>query len=254
MKVGRIKDEKIFQDCLEAIQKGEDAEEVLNSYPEQAQELRRRLVMAERVTQSGDALASRAGFITASRQHLIDRLRGESLSQATRPRDTRRLRAYQHRRVWLALNLFSVVILMFVLGAVGVKAFASAEKALPGDALYTVKILSEQVRLEAAVDPARKAQLHVRYAGIRSSEIVELIFEGRFEYLTPTSANLKDHVRQADYLLRGLKTSDPSLSVSLSKKLENTFTDQNLLLDVLIQSVPEEARLGIEEAMTLAVR
>ncbi len=254
MRVSARKIEKIFQECLEAAQRGESLEQVVSHYPRYAEELLQRLETAAWLEGQSAVFAARPGFISASSERLVDRLKRESDGEATRPRDARVLKAYQKRKFWRALNLVSVLVLILTFVFVGMQGYSFAETALPGDALYGVKMLGEKVRLEATHDPAMKAELHVDLAGRRSSEIVELIFEGRFNYLTPTSANLKEHVRQADGLLNGLKASDPTLSDTLSEQLESTFITQNLLLDLLIQSVPLDARLGVEEAMTLEVR
>jgi hypothetical protein len=254
MTTGARNIEKIFQECLEAAQSGESLEQILSRYPKYAEELLQRLETAAWLEENEAVFAARPGFISASGERLVERLKRESDMEATRPRDGRVLKAYQKRKFWRALNLVSVMVLILTFVFVGMQGYSFAETALPGDALYGVKMLGEKVHLEATRDPAMKAELHVDFAGRRSSEIVELIFEGRFKYLTPTSANLKEHVRQADGLLSGLKASDPSLSNMLSEELESTFTTQNLLLDLLIQSVPQEARLGVEEAMTLEIR
>jgi hypothetical protein len=254
MTFGVRKIEKIFQECLEAAQRGESVEQVVSRYPQYAKELLQRLETVEWLEENAAVFAARPGFISASGERLVDRLKQERFSDATRPRDMRALKAFQIKRFWQVLNLVAVGVLILTLGFVGMQGYSFAETALPGDVLYGVKMLGEKVRLEATHDPAMKAELHVDLAGRRSSEIVELIFEGRFEYLTPTSANLKEHVRQADVLLSGLKTSDPTLSNTLSEELASTFSTQNLLLDLLIQSVPQDARLGVEEAMTLEAR
>jgi hypothetical protein len=254
MKAGVRKIEIIFQECLEAAQKGESVEQVINRYPKYADKLLQRLETVHWLESNTAVFSPRPGFIPASRQRLVDRLKRESAAESTRPLDPRALKAFQVRRFWQVLNLASVVVLILALGFVGRQGYSFAETALPGDALYGIKLFGEKVRLEATFDPATKAELHVDYAGKRSSEIVELIFEGRYEYLTPTSASLKENVQQADMLLSSLQASDPLLSDSLSNRLENTFTSQNLLLDLLIQSVPLDERLGVEEAMTLEVR
>jgi hypothetical protein len=254
MKFGSRRIENIFQECLEAAQRGESFEQLLSQNPKYAKELLQRLETVDMLEENTAVFAARPGFVSASRQQLVERLKRERFSDVTRPRDARALKAFQKKRFWRVLNLASLVILILIFIFVGMQGYSLAETALPGDALYGVKIFGEKVHLETTLDPAMKAALHVDYAGRRCSEIVELIFEGRFNYLTPTSANLREHVRQADIQLRGLKTSDPSLSVSLSEKLKNTFSSQNLLLDLLIQSVPLDARSGVEEAMTLEVR
>ena len=254
MKLGRRKIERIFQECLDAVQEGENLENVLARYPGQEKELSARLEMALWLKEQGKALTPRPGFIPASRQRLINRIRRESSSEVTRPRDPHVLKAFRRKRFWLVLNLASLAVLVLMVGFLGIQVFSYAETALPGDALYPVKLLAERARLQTASDPALKARLHVDFARLRSSEIVELIFEGRFTYLVDTSINLQYHVQQADRLLRTLKLTDPSLANALTEQLENTFSTQNLLLNLLIQAVPHEARGGVEKAMTAVAR
>ena len=244
----------IFQECLEAAQRGEDLEQIVSRYPEHADELLQRLEMVRWLSENETVVESRPGFLPASRQRLVERLKRESAAEATRPRDPRALKAFQVRRFWQALNSISIALLVLFFGLIAFQGLSLAQTSIPGDMLYGVKILGEQVHLKTTFTPAQKAELNVEYAGRRSGEIVELIFEGRFDYLTSTSLNLKEHVLQADGLLSGLQASDPSLSDDLSDRLENTVTSQNLLLGFLIQSVPVNDRLGVEEAMTLEVR
>jgi hypothetical protein len=242
----------IFQECLEAAQKGETIEQIVSRYPEHAHELLQRFETVRWLEENATVIESRPGFIPTSRQRLVERLKRESAAEATRPRDPRALKAFQVRRFWQVLNSISVAVLVLFFGLIALQGFSFAQTSIPGDMMYGVKILGEKMHLETTFRPARKAELNVEYAGRRSSEIVELILEGRFDYLT--SMNLKGHVLQADRLLSGLQASDPSLSDYLSNRLENTVTSQNLLLNFLIQSVPVNERLGVEEAMTLEVR
>jgi len=254
MKLGQRRIDKIFQECLDAILGGGDLEQVLKQYPKQANALSKRLEAALWLMENKVVLVPRPGFVQASRQRLMGRLNQASSSEVTRPRDPHALKAYRLRRFWLALNFVSIAVLVLVLGFVGTQTYSFAKTALPGDMLYPVKLWSEKARLETAFDPATQARLHVDFARLRSSEIVELIFEGRFNHLMATSMNLQYHVRQANQLLKSLKSSDPSLANSLSKQLETTFTTQDLILDLLIQSVPQEARGGVKEAMISMAR
>ena len=254
MKASASKIGIIFQECLEAAHRGENLEQIVSRYPEHADELLQRLEMVNWLEENESVIESRPGFIPASRQRLVERLRRESATEATRPRDPRALKAFQVRRFWQVLNSISVAVLVLFFGLIAMQGLSFAQTSIPGDMLYGVKIFGEKAHLETTFSPAKKAELNVEYAGRRSSEIVELILEGRFDYLTPTSTNLKGHVLQADSLLSGLQASDPSLSDYLSNRLEKTVTSQNLLLGFLIQSVPLNERHGVEEAMTLEVR
>lgn len=254
MKTGREKVEVIFQECLEAVQRGESLEQVLARYPGQAEQLRSRLETALWLKDQSTGIATRAGYLLASRQRLLERLRRESSNQATRPRDPHALKVFRRKRFWLALNLASILCLILVLSFIGSQFFSYTETALPGDTLYPVKLIFERARLGLAFDTATQARLHVEFARRRSNELVELIFEGRFSYLMDTSVNLQYHVQQANRLIETRRWTDPAQAKALSAQLERTFSTQYLILGYLIQSVPQEARAGVETAMLIVAR
>lgn len=238
----------------EGCREGRRSGESTRGYPEYADELRKRLETALWLKENSAVLTPRVGFVPGSRLRLIWQLRQDDSSKATQPRDAHALKAYQLKRFWLALNLISLAVLVLVLGFVGSQLYSFAETALPGDSLYPVKLLMEKARLETAPDLATRTRLHVEFACQRSGEIIELILEGRFSYLMATSIDMQGHVQQADLYLTSLKSSDPSLANALSEQLESAFSTQDLLLKLLVQTVPLEARDGVAEAMAAVAR
>jgi hypothetical protein len=70
-----------------------------------------------------------------------------------------------------------IVILSLLFGGSGVTAVA-AQASLPGDFLYPVKILSEDVRLELATQPESQVKLALKFAASRFEEIQSLIEAG----------------------------------------------------------------------------
>ena len=69
------------------------------------------------------------------------------------------------------------VILSLLFGGTGATAVA-AQASLPGDFLYPVKILSEDVRMEMATQPESQVKLALKFAASRFDEIQSLIEEG----------------------------------------------------------------------------
>ncbi len=70
-----------------------------------------------------------------------------------------------------------IVILSLLFGGTGATAVA-AQASLPGDFLYPVKILSEDVRMEVTTQPESQVKLALKFAASRFDEIQTLIEEG----------------------------------------------------------------------------
>ncbi len=58
-------------------------------------------------------------------------------------------------------------------------AVAASANALPGDALYGIKIATEKVSLAMHRDPVGRAALHLQFASTRAQEVQELLAAGR---------------------------------------------------------------------------
>lgn len=86
-------------------------------------------------------------------------------------------RARLARRAWS--GAFSAIAATMVL-AVGVtRVSTAAADSLPGDAFYQVKRLGESAQMLFAFDPARKAELEVRFMAHRKAELARLLEPGQ---------------------------------------------------------------------------
>jgi hypothetical protein len=104
------------------------------------------------------------------------------------------------------------IVLGLVFGGAGATVFA-AQDSLPGQALYSVKTISEDARLELTTNPEAKFQLALALASRRAMEIGTLIQEG--ELVPPIIATrLQTHMQ---------------LALSLAAGLEETFQTEALL-------------------------
>ncbi len=158
-----------FEVCLRALESGTDLESVLRQYPDLAVELRPLLETAER------AFAMSAAEIP---QDAVSRGRTKILQHAAAMRKTeaQTQKSMVFFRRW-ATSL--VLALVFLLGGTGVVKASSGT--LPGDNLYPVKRVWEEVRLWFEFNPAGREVLESEYEQERLDEIGELIAEGREE-------------------------------------------------------------------------
>ncbi len=161
--------EQILTDCLAEIRSGKTTvEECLLRFSEMRQELEPLLRMA-------------AGI-----QPLPDYRMGESVKQSSREKLLRQIKSVRPpartsfsdilslgipRQPAVVRAVASVLaIIMVILLAGGSTAYA-AQNSLPGDALYPVKISTENVRLFIAGNDAAKAKLNIAFANRRLEEL-----------------------------------------------------------------------------------
>ncbi|MEN9935676.1 MAG: hypothetical protein RLZZ387_2255 [Chloroflexota bacterium] len=117
-----------------------------------------------------------------------EQLRGlppNQLSDAARDRVRRQMRAavaeraarqQAWRRLWAPVLRFAMALsVAFVAAGGGV---AAAQTSMPGEPLYGVKRASESVRLQLAVSPADRAQLHLELSERRVEEAVAMASAG----------------------------------------------------------------------------
>ena len=247
------KEEKIFQECLAAIQeKGDDPEEVLARYPEYASELRPRLATAVWLQGQGQDLAVSPGFLAASRRRLINRIALDTPAAILWPRLGLHRSAPRQRRLRYALNLAALLVLALSVFSLVHRTVSWAQTALPGDGVYLVKLLVEDMQLALTFDPVDQAKLRIDFAQERSNEIQELILEDRYEQIPISAVDFLSQVYQANQLLKIVEINDRASAAILSEKLNVIIDDQYTILNLLMDVVPAHARSAIEQAMIVA--
>ena len=158
-----------FEVCRLALETGVPVDAAVSLYPELAGELRAAL----EAWQAASSLAAGLPEVPADR---ILRSRTRLLGRAAQLRGTSRPRTFALRGLSrLALAAFSL--LLFVLLGWGGLATASAQ-ALPGDSLYRVKRVDENLRLGLA-GTSKRSDLETEYAERRSEEVRSLLALGR---------------------------------------------------------------------------
>ena len=170
-----------LDDCLRRMENGASIEACLRSYPELAAELHPLLRAAQAAQLLGAQMdipeksrrKSRAGF-----------LQGVVYAQAAAGSSRRGFRRWSapHWRLAFTLAMIGFVIFLGLSSAMVV----SAQDSLPGEPLYSVKILSENLRLWLA-SPAEKPQLQEEFAVRRQTERILLTQTAQPKVLsTPT--------------------------------------------------------------------
>lgn len=160
--------------CLARIQAGEATlEDCLRQHAQQAEELAPLLDLALRAQGKLAPPGPSATFLSTSPTRLRNRLRAASPPPApARPRRRRRLRL---RPAFALLGL----VLAFSLLATSVGVASASSHALPGDALYGVKLGLEEMRLAISLSAEGDATLIGTFASERLREAERLVDQGR---------------------------------------------------------------------------
>lgn len=167
-----------LDECLELIEKGASLEQALQRYPLLAAELRPMLEAAEATADfagsitaaSGAQAHSRAEFLGAAQAHK----QHKPLWAITRPRPQK-----ANPRPFL-FNFAQAALILFVVFAVGsVTAAGVSAEALPGDALYPVKLATERTQLLLTTNPQDRLELEQSFDEERVEEIQTLITRSR---------------------------------------------------------------------------
>jgi hypothetical protein len=154
--------DNILDECLERLlAKGETLEQCLESYPEQADELKP-LLQTALTTKKASAIQPRPEFKASARARF---------RSALQEMDSKRSRPFPGWQPRWAIAVAIVLILLLVGG--GSTALA-AGNSMPDNPLYPVKLATEQVRLALTFSDIGKAQLSARLADKRVTEIVYL--------------------------------------------------------------------------------
>lgn len=250
--------ELIFQSCLAEIQSGQKSlDSVLSQYPHLEAELRPLLEMALWLQGQKGRLASRPGFVSASRQRLISRIQQESAAPAPQSllgkvdEFLRSLSRLFHRGR-LAYSLIVGVLLLAIFFSAGSGVALAAQSSIPGDALYPLKTTVENLQLATSTSEARSAQLHIAFAQRRLTEIQTLVLEGRYEYLHNTTERFQNHVDKTLQLLQMLGEQNRGRAQALASELRKTLLEQSLMFSVLSQIVPAQFKPEIEALRTIS--
>ncbi len=153
--------ENILDDCIEKVRLGKTIEETLLEYPKQAEELRPLLMLAEEM----ENLPCPSPNWKKMTQALATQAPG-----AAKPKPS----ALQWIRDFFIVPVFAraltVSLLLFVLGWGGINASSAA---VPGEWLYSLKLLTERAQFFLTLNPEQKAELRIVFSSKRLKEAIK---------------------------------------------------------------------------------
>jgi hypothetical protein len=238
--------DEVLEICLEGLDAGQGVAELLRRYPEHAEELKPLLEAAVWFGGQAAALEPRAGFISASRKRVEQQVAALPAPSTGNWLQTMLGGLGSGWRIAVQAAIVVVMLVCLVVGSSGI-AYAS-QNALPGDALYPVKLGLERVELLVTLDPQEDIRLHMQFSQLRLAEMQRLLALGRYEDLAIASANYQYHISQALRLLRTLAAQNPAQAQALALEVAVTLTAQANTLGVLADIAPEAAQVELARA------
>ena len=158
-----------------------------------------------------------------------------------------------HNWLQTSLGLALLGLVLAGLALAGWLAVGRSQAALPGDSLYGVKRLSEQVTLALTLDPAARAQAHGQLLHTRLYEIVALLVAGRYEDLPAAVDELRAEIDSTAVAARALAEGNQIKGVEFVAQMEQMLTDTSQLLATLAQAGPPDAQPIVGKAVVAAV-
>jgi len=150
-------------------------------------------------------------------------------------------RIYQRKqRMPLFRALIAVLVVVILLAGSSATVFA-AQNSLPGDPLYTIKSLSEDVRFTMAINPQTKLDLTLTYTNRRVEEISSLVANGQ-ELPSQTSDRYQLELEQA--LELAAQMNDQQMQAALIQ-IKNGAEKQGMTMEELLAKLPEQASPAI---------
>jgi hypothetical protein len=160
--------ERIIIECLDAMEKGQSIDSIIESYPEHSAELKSILETADSLNSM--KVAHSLGAQAQSQKRFLE----EAAAMQTVGHDHGRPIIMFWRRIAFSAGLIAMILII----SSAVVTFAS-QAALPGDPLYGAKRTIEEFRLSLVTDTVLNDTLSIQFEKERISEIEALLNSGR---------------------------------------------------------------------------
>lgn len=152
----------------------------------------------------------------------------------------------QESALWLAILVTMITLLL------GGNIVVAAERALPGDNLYPMRTIAEEMHLWLA-DDSTDIQLHASFATQRVNELQALYQKGRIDDMVATVAQLSLHVRTAAAKVTIVTQADSIAQPTLTAKFAQTLDQQSAALNALTVTAPAPLQAILQPAIDAVV-
>jgi hypothetical protein len=242
--------EDILVQCIEDIKAGRSSiEDCLDRYPSMREQLEPLLRIALEIREPPDVKPSPV-FKVKARVWLMDQIHGkQAVTKWPWFRYNDQVKPIPYRRRFSMASVILVIVL--TLSAIGGGTAYAAQDSLPGDALYPVKLGTEQMRMMLPGDDVVKAERALSFAERRMGEIEALAEKGRPQDLDLAVEKYGYAMNMTQTRIeragnRGLATGN------ITARVAEATTRHLLVLDEVWDMVPPEAKTAIAHARNVS--
>jgi hypothetical protein len=148
------------------------------------------------------------------------------------------------------------IALLLVVGLSGGTAFA-AQGAMPGDALYAVKInVNEPVAVALATNSAAKAQVNASIATTRLEEAETLAANGKLDAAATAqlASNFTAHAKAAETNTTDVESNDPGAAAQLGTDFNSTLAAHSAILSQIGDDSKDDATIQNSNSLAIEVQ
>jgi len=240
--------EDILSQCIEDVKAGRSSvEDCLNRYPSLREELEPLLRIALQIQELPDVTPS-PSFKIKTRVWLADQINGEQSGQKwlwfRHISQVSPIPYVKRFSMSMAGVILAVVVAVSALGAG--TAYAS-QSSLPGDALYPLKLATEQAGMMLLLDDTARAERALSFVERRIGEMKVLAEEGRSQDLDLAVQKYGYALNMALSMMERASDMGPAIG-NITLRVAETTSRHLSVLDEIWDLVPDEAKEAIEYA------
>jgi hypothetical protein len=208
--------DRIFNDALERVLQGEDLENCLQDYSDEAEELRPLLKLALQLKHYNDGIKPSPEFKSRTQANLEEAFWARQRSWKTRV--SKRLKPVIR---WAAVTTGVVILLVSAfIGGFALSSLASADT-MPGETLYPVKLATEEVRIALVFSDVEKVELLTQSAETRAEEIAYAAEKGDSAQIEAGVERLEGSLRKIEGICARVDQANTSVVIAGEKSPES---------------------------------
>ena len=143
--------------------------------------------------------------------------------------------------------VFFAFLLMF-----GQTSMSTADTAIPGDTLYSIKIGAEDLHIALSLDQVDKAKLLLSLTQKRVDEMVALNAHNRDDYIPETAVRYETTTDQVMLIIRQLAQAGDNRAIGLGAVADTVLSRNVGILTNLLDRVTEKVRSSITRAVSVS--
>jgi hypothetical protein len=151
-------------------------------------------------------------------------------------------------RRWV-VNFAVLTFLVIALVAVINDLILAARLSNPSEPLYSTKLVIENIQLALTFSRTAKTDLYIQFSRERTTEFMELVLQGDYEYLPAAARRLESEITAALYSLEDTPIHAQDNDKSFMANFNETLTNEIFMLNMLKWTSPPSALPGIELAI-----